>query len=407
MQIKFDKTTLHMFVCMYTQIFAHQFIRNEGDIILKDIIKQNTIETKQLYYDDFNKNSFSAKVISCKSNEDKYEIVLDQTAFYPAGGGMNADTGSLNGCEVLDVVIKNNKIVHILGHVIEGDDVKGEVNLSNRISKCQIHTAQHVLTALFDLRYDIKTDSLKADEFKCDLFLSSNKITQEMIDEVEFEARKVIYDSVDINTTVNNDGMRYVNIKSLNDFTPCGCLTLTNTSQIIFIKILKSEVNGSLTKITFSAGYPLMNKFEQSEVIVSRLKETLSSEDASIVDSVKTYKESHDILACQKAKKEEKLYLEKVNELYKDSNSWIKYCGNSKEAKKLAEIIKDDSRDIKAVLQIKNNDSFQYIIVKSKSFPFDLNDFFTLIKEKYNFLGGRKENTINGKCSIDLLEVLE
>ena len=70
--------------------------------------------TKKLYYGDSHQDSCHATVLSCTWNEKKqcYEVVLNQTVFFPEGGGQYADTGSLGGVNVLDVQEKDDIIIH-------------------------------------------------------------------------------------------------------------------------------------------------------------------------------------------------------------------------------------------------------------------------------------------------------
>lgn len=48
-----------------------------------------TMETTKLYYKDSHQDSCHATVMSCEWNEKKncYEVILDQTVFFPEGGG--------------------------------------------------------------------------------------------------------------------------------------------------------------------------------------------------------------------------------------------------------------------------------------------------------------------------------
>ena len=68
--------------------------------------------TRKLYDLDSHRRDFSATVLRCDPDGARYAVVLDQTVFFPEGGGQPADTGVLGGARVLDVQLLPDAIVH-------------------------------------------------------------------------------------------------------------------------------------------------------------------------------------------------------------------------------------------------------------------------------------------------------
>ena len=112
------------------------------------------METQKLYYDDPYLKTFTAVVLSCEPAGDLWNIVLDQTAFYPEGGGQPADHGVLktpSGQEVpvTDVHEKEGAVFHsCTGFVETGTAVEGRIDWTRRFDHQQHHSGEHDLRGL-------------------------------------------------------------------------------------------------------------------------------------------------------------------------------------------------------------------------------------------------------------------
>src|SRR6058998_2340495 len=104
--------------------------------------------TRPLYYDDPYKAKFKAKVVARVLEN---AVVLDQTAFYPQGGGQLSDHGELRfgnqKVGVVDVQKFGDRIVHFLAGPLEAnvDLVEGEIDWQRRQNLMRHHTGTHVL----------------------------------------------------------------------------------------------------------------------------------------------------------------------------------------------------------------------------------------------------------------------
>ncbi|MCK9298296.1 MAG: alanine--tRNA ligase [Methanoculleus sp.] len=108
---------------------------------------KNLPPTKKLYYELPNEIEFEAMVLDYFDGV----AVLDQTLFYPEGGGQPSDTGTLVTSDSMVRVEEAVKVGEVILHRItggplkRGDRVKGMVDEERRWSLMRHHTATHVL----------------------------------------------------------------------------------------------------------------------------------------------------------------------------------------------------------------------------------------------------------------------
>jgi len=156
--------------------------------------------TDALYLKDSYLRTCTAKVVSVKDNK---FVVLDQTIFYPRGGGQPWDTGKLvRGSEefpVVAVVKAEGNISHEVGAAKSlegdgensgilsvGDSVECSIDWPRRHRLMRMHTAGHILSAImFKAGILITGNQLDTDKTRFDFSTENFDRTafQSLIDE--------------------------------------------------------------------------------------------------------------------------------------------------------------------------------------------------------------------------------
>jgi len=233
-------------------------------------------ETKALYYSDYAKTKFTAKVVKVIDNK----IILDQTYFYPTSGGQLHDTGTIAGEQVVDVFRQSNVIVHVLSgkhEFPEGEEVECEIDLQRRLQLAKHHTSTHIVNAAARkvLGNHINQAGAKKDIDKATIDLTHyQSITDEELEKIEKEANKFVKESLAVHSNflprteaeqtygmgiyqggaVPGKLLRIVNIDGI-DVEACGGTHLKNTSEAGEIRILKSaKISDGIVRIYFTAG---------------------------------------------------------------------------------------------------------------------------------------------------------
>ena len=157
------------------------------------------MDQNRLYYATPYVKTFMCTVESCVQNKKgTWDAVLNQTAFYPEGGGQPSDIGTLNGVKVLHVSEKGETIIHELEAPLEeGTLAEGVIDWQKRYDNMQQHTGEHIFSGLVHKHfgYDNVGFHMGTDEVTVDF---NGVLTQEQLDDLEDEANQLIYDNVPV-----------------------------------------------------------------------------------------------------------------------------------------------------------------------------------------------------------------
>lgn len=112
------------------------------------------MKTKPLYLDDPYLKSMEATILEVlPEKEGVYRLILEQTVFYPMGGGQPTDQGFLTfsdgtKAEVYQVLLKEGEINHYVKTLSApkvGEKIHGEIEWERRFKNMRVHTAGHVV----------------------------------------------------------------------------------------------------------------------------------------------------------------------------------------------------------------------------------------------------------------------
>lgn len=160
------------------------------------------MQTRKLYYEDAHLRTFRARVVSCEPVKDGFAVELDQTAFYPEGGGQPGDTGTLSGVCVTDTHEREGRILHTCREaLLVGCEVSGELDWARRLSLMQLHSGEHILSGIIHRRfgYDNVGFHMGADMVTIDF---SGMLTEQELAEVEREANEAVWDDREISIRI-------------------------------------------------------------------------------------------------------------------------------------------------------------------------------------------------------------
>lgn len=109
--------------------------------------------TKLLYLEDGGLLVAEAQVLEVREEAGKMVVVLDQTVFYPQGGGQPYDTGTIKGSSGVFIVDEVRFVDGVVLHkgavqkasIAAGDTVQCSVDEERRQLHRRLHSAGHVL----------------------------------------------------------------------------------------------------------------------------------------------------------------------------------------------------------------------------------------------------------------------
>ena len=256
--------------------------------------------TVKRFLEDSYKKEFTATVQSCTKLKDGYGVVLNETYFYPEGGGQPSDLGFIDGIAITDVYYYDDQIIHLLEAAVKLGEVSCRIDWERRLDFMQQHLGQHILSRAFELKYDANTIGFHIGDDYVTIDLDK-KLEGEAIGLVEDFSNQIVYESrpVEILTPTAKElremplrkeptvteNIRVIRIENF-DFSPCGGTHLETTSEVGMIKIKKSNNNNDGIRVEFVCGRWALKDYQWKNQMINNLSHLLTIKDTDIKDRV-------------------------------------------------------------------------------------------------------------------------
>ena len=155
--------------------------------------------TRKLYWEKPYEKEFSAKVVGIE--EDK--VILDQTLFYPRGGGVACDTGTINDLLVTETTKNADTITHKVNSppsFAAGDVIQGRIDWNRRYSLMRMHTAGHLLSSIFFSKANCRITGNQIEVEKSRMDFNLESFDRSMIEGFVDEANQLIKEGAPVKT---------------------------------------------------------------------------------------------------------------------------------------------------------------------------------------------------------------
>lgn len=252
------------------------------------------------------------EIVESAKEGDKIAIVLNQTTFYPEGGGQAGDCGILSNDSVTIEITDtrkgaNNTIKHIgfvkSGEVKVNDELITLVNKDVRMASARNHTATHLLHKVLKevlgehvnqagslvnaerLRFDVTHfEAISKDELR----LIEEKVNDAILASLEINCENMGINEAKEKGATALFGEKYgmeVRVVSMGDFSIelCGGTHLKNTSQVGMFKILsEGGVAAGVRRIEAITGKAVYEYLKERDTVIADVCTTLKAKEDNL-----------------------------------------------------------------------------------------------------------------------------
>ncbi|MFH6958174.1 alanine--tRNA ligase [Flavobacterium aquidurense] len=320
-----------------------------------------------------------------------YQIVLDNTPFYPEGGGQVGDKGTLVSAnetiEIIDTKKENNLILHFAKQLPENIEAgfTAKVNNDLRSSTSKNHSATHLmhlaLRNLLGTHVEQKGSLVNPNYLRFD-FSHFSKVSEDELRQVEASVNAQIEAQLQLTEHRNipikealdkgamalfgekyGDNVRMIEFGESKEL--CGGIHVKNTAEIWHFKIIsEGAVAAGIRRIEAITGDAVKDFYQNQENTLAEIKETLKNPQ-DILKSVASLQDDN----AKLKKQVEQLLKEKVGALKSELEKDFQEVNGVNFLAKQVDLSMASTKDLASALGSSKADSFVFLASVEDGLP--------------------------------------
>ena len=277
--------------------------------------------TRKLFQEDVYKKENESTIMAIQgagTAEDPFLLVLDETIFFPTGGGQPCDLGTINDIPLSEVFEKDGEVFHKLvpsangapgepANWKSGNKATCKLDWDRRFEHMQRHCGEHILSGIFFRETGGVNRGFHMGNGYMTIDIDVPGITWEQAQKIETITNEVIWANVPVTTRFYENRLEAEKLplrKALavdedisivcvgDESNPADCVACCGThpstsGQVGLLKIFKLENNKGMTRVYFNAGKGALADYQNKHRILTALNQKFSSDDNDLLDKMK------------------------------------------------------------------------------------------------------------------------
>ncbi|MGM9921263.1 MAG: DHHA1 domain-containing protein [Bhargavaea sp.] len=367
----------------------------------------------RLYYKDPYRTAFKSNVVREGVEDGRPFAVLENTVFYPTGGGQPHDTGKLNGIRVTDVEEKDGEIRHYVEVPLNALIVSGKIDWTRRHDHMQQHTGQHILTAAFIETAGCPTVSFHLGRETVSIDLDTEHLIDEQLDAAEKRANEIIMENREIETRWVTEGeldhsrlrkavaveeeIRLVIIPDY-DYNGCGGTHPYSTGEVGQLKILGMERMKKKTRVHFVCGNRVLEQLGKKNQVLKEAMGMLSVPEEETAEAIRRLLNANRTLEKRLQEAEDRLLEAEAQSLI-SGGRLVKAAFSDRpiaDLQKLGRAAVAAREDVIVLLAVRNGSKLQFVAARGSEAGYSMKQVASAALEATGGKGGGSDAFVQG-----------